>query len=239
MKFFSMDSPIMQALSRMGDIMWINILCVVSSIPIITIGASRTAMHYMVLKIARGEDVYLTKGFFKSFRRNFKQATIMWFIEAFLLLFLGYDFYLVFLSGANFHVVIKVVLLSAILLVLFTFTFAYPILAKFDNTVFNTIKNGLGVSIAQLPKTVLKLVMNAIPVILLIISPTGGPIVLLFGVALPAFAFAKLYNKYFQKLEGTVPEEEREEEEIEDDDRVFHDELDAALQDKDFGGDGK
>ena len=78
MKFFNLDSPVMQALGKMADLMWLNILTLICCIPVVTAGASLTAMHYMALKIVRNEECYITKGFFKSFKENFKQATLIW-----------------------------------------------------------------------------------------------------------------------------------------------------------------
>ena len=70
MKFFNLDSPLMKFLSRMTDILWLNILTVVCSIPIVTAGASFTALHYVCLKMVRDEEGYITKDFFKSFKRE-------------------------------------------------------------------------------------------------------------------------------------------------------------------------
>ena len=77
MKFFDMDSPLMQGLGKMADLLWLNVLTLICCIPIVTIGASFTAMNYMALKMARNEECYITRGFFKSFRENLKQATLI------------------------------------------------------------------------------------------------------------------------------------------------------------------
>ena len=79
-KIFDMDSPVMRFLSRMADLMIMNLVVTICCIPIVTIGASITAMHYVMLKLVRGEDGYIVKDFFKSFKQNFKQSTIIWLI---------------------------------------------------------------------------------------------------------------------------------------------------------------
>ena len=79
-KIFSLDSPFVQFMNRVADIMWLNILFVICCIPVITIGASVTAMYYVTLKMVRNEESYITKSFFKSFKLNFKQATAIWLI---------------------------------------------------------------------------------------------------------------------------------------------------------------
>ena len=79
-KFFDIDGPVVQFLSKVADLMWLNILTIVCCIPVITIGASLTALNYMALKIVRNEETYITKGFFKAFKENFKQSTVIWLI---------------------------------------------------------------------------------------------------------------------------------------------------------------
>ena len=66
-KFFDMDSPVMRTLNKVADLMWLNILTLVCCLPVITAGASITAMHYVLLKMVRNEESYITKDFFKSF----------------------------------------------------------------------------------------------------------------------------------------------------------------------------
>ena len=92
MKFFNLDSPLMKFLSRMTDILWLNILTVVCSIPIITAGASFTALHYVCLKMVRDEEGYITKTFFRSFKENLKQGIGATFVLAAVLGFIGLDF---------------------------------------------------------------------------------------------------------------------------------------------------
>ena len=62
----------MQILNKVADLMILNILTVFCCIPIITAGASMTAMHYVALKMARNEECYIARDFFKSFKLNFR-----------------------------------------------------------------------------------------------------------------------------------------------------------------------
>ena len=71
MKIFDLDSPLMNVLNKMADLMWLNILTLICCIPIITAGAAFTSMHYVALKIVRNEESYITRSFFKSFKTNF------------------------------------------------------------------------------------------------------------------------------------------------------------------------
>lgn len=236
MRFLELDSPLMQGLNKLGDLLWLNVLTLICCIPIITIGPSLTAMHYIALKIARNEEGYITRDFFKSFKRNFKQGTIIWLIMLFVILVLAGDFFIINYSGLEFNGIIRSVLMAVALLVMFTSMFVFPVLAKFENTVFNIIKNAFFIGIAQLPKTILMMILTVIPVALFIFVPQIIPIVFMFGITLPAWASAKLYSKFFKKLEDRIMEERpaeegKAEEDAKEDERIFKDELDPALQD--------
>ena len=94
MKIFDLESPFMQAMGKVADLMWLNILTLVCCMPIITAGAAMTALHYSALKIARNEECYITKDYFKSFKENLKQSTLIWLIYLVLILVLVLDFFL-------------------------------------------------------------------------------------------------------------------------------------------------
>ena len=79
MKFLSPDSGFMRGLSDAVDVIWINILMLVTSIPIITIGAALTAGHDAVRRTLSGEGT-ATRNYFAAFRENLAKATLLWLI---------------------------------------------------------------------------------------------------------------------------------------------------------------
>lgn len=70
-RIFGLESPFMNFLNRVADLIWLNILTMICCIPVVTIGASLTAMNYVLLKMAKNEEGYITKAFFKSFKSEF------------------------------------------------------------------------------------------------------------------------------------------------------------------------
>lgn len=238
MKLFDIDSPIIHILNKVADLMWLNILTMICCIPIFTVGASLTAMHYMALKIVRDEECYITKGFFKAFKENFKKATAIWLILVVVIALLAGDFYIINKTELEFSKWVKFGITFVGVLVILTATFVFPLLAKFDNTVMRTIKNAAMVGILQFPRTILMIVFAALPVLAMYFSWRLFPFVFLFGLSLPAFLSAMTYNKFFQTLEqrieeANVPRDEEgniiREEQPEDDERIFRDELDESL----------
>ena len=231
MKFFDLESPLMQILNKVADLMILNILTVFCCIPIITAGASMTAMHYVALKMARNEECYIARDFFKSFKLNFRQGTAIWLIELFIILILTGDFLIMSRTEMSFGNVIKVILTVIAFLALFTFMFVFPVLAKFENSVMRTIKNAFFIGVLQFPKTIAMMVLAVLPLVLFLFFPQITPIVFLFGMTVPAWLSAKMYSGYFRKLEDQItaasaPAETPEEGE---DERIFRDELDESL----------
>lgn len=230
----------MQFLNKVADLMWLNILTFVCCIPVITVGPALTALHYMALKIARDEECYITKDYFKSFKLNLRQGILIWLIEVVVIALLVGDFLILRYSTISFGQPMKIILAVVAVIVLFTFTFVYPVLSKFDNTVMRTIKNAFFIGILQFPKTILMMILSVVPAALFILAPQIIPVVFLFGFSAPAWVSAKLYNKFFQKLEDKmngVDEAEGEEgveklEDPEEDERIFKDELDESIQEE-------
>jgi len=234
MKIFNLDSPLMQLLNKVADLLWLNILTLICCLPIVTIGASFTALHYMSLKMVRNEDTYVTRGFFKSFKENFKQSTIIWLLMLLAILILAGDYYIMYYSGMEFHQALKIIILAVAVLLVFTILYVFPVQARFENKVTRTIKNAFIMSILQFPKTILMVIFYLLPIILFLISTDLIPIAFLFGLSVPAFLSAMLYNKFFKKLEDNIIEGQEENiDEIgiteEEDERIFKDELDESL----------
>ncbi|MBD5457523.1 MAG: DUF624 domain-containing protein [Lachnospiraceae bacterium] len=204
-KIFDLDSPFMRVLNRIADLMILNFLMLICCIPIFTIGAACTGMHYVLLKTVRGEEGYLVKGFFKSFKQNFKQATIIWLL---MLLVIGVyvgDFLIFSYSGVKFPTILMIAILAIAIVFLMVAVYIFPVLSRFDNTVKNTIKNAFCMAVLNLPKTLLMILLLALPVVILYFSDYAAIFVILFGISAPAYASAYLYSGIFKKFE---PEEQ-------------------------------
>lgn len=234
MRLFNFDSPLMQSLNKIADLMWLNILTLICCIPVITVGPALTALHYTALKIVRDEECYIMKDFWKSFKLNLRQGIAIWLIELVIIALLVGDFLILQNVEVAFGEPMRVALMVVAILILFIFTFAYPVLAKFENTVMRTLKNALFIGILQFPKAILMMIVSVIPALLFVMAPQVLPIVLLFCFSAPAWVSAKLYNKFFKKLENEMKGEDDSGQEeagtAGEDERIFKDELDESLQ---------
>lgn len=204
-RLFNLDSPLMSGLSKLADLICLNIIALICCIPIFTIGASLTALNYVVLKIVRDEEGYIIKSFFKSFKQNFRQATIIWLLVMLIGLLIIGDFWIIIYSGVQIPKWIMIALLAAVFLLLLSVMHIFPLLSRFDNTIKNTIKNSFLMGILNLPRTLGMIVCWVIPLIIMFYAVRLLPVVLFLGISGPVFGCALLYNKPFKKFE---PEEE-------------------------------
>ncbi len=204
-KFFNPDSPIMRFLSRMTDLLWLNVLVLICCIPVVTAGAALTAMNYVCLKLVRGKEGYIANDFFKSFKRNFKQATLIWIVVLLISIILGFDYwYLLFSKMIETPMWLVVALGIATLFILSCVVMVFPVLSHFENTIRGTVKNSFLIGIFQLPKTVLMILLWAVPPVFWLASPQLAPLSWFFWFSLPGYLGALLYHKTFLKFE---PEE--------------------------------
>lgn len=205
-RFFDLDSPFMRILNRIADLMILNVLVFVCCIPIITAGAAFTGMHFVLLKIVRGEEGYLVKGFFKSFKQNFKQATILWLIMLFLIGLIAADLFILNYSGMELPRIYTVLIMSVALILIIVAVYVFPVLSRFDNTIKNTLRNAFFISFLNLPKSILMVLLLALPAVLVYFSSYAGIFVILFGFSAPAYASAYLYSGIFKKFEPKAEE---------------------------------
>ena len=200
-KVFALDSPLMNGLSKLADLIWLNILATICCIPIITIGASLTALHYVVLKMVKDEEGYITRSFFKSFKENFKQATLMWLMLLVVFILLVADFMIFRFSGIVFPGWCQIALIAIAVLIMFATMHLFPLLSRYENSIRATYKNSLFMGILHLPETILMMLCWIVPIVITIYVESFFPIVFFLGISGPAFLNALLYKKSFQQLE--------------------------------------
>ena len=210
-RWFSIESPLMTGLTKLADLIIVNLIAIVCCLPIITIGASMTALNYVVIKIVRNEESYIIKAFFRSFKQNFRQATVITLIFLVIGIIFGFDYMLIYnymKAGGDFPFWMRVGLIAVTALTFALFIHVFPLLSKFDNTIGKTLKNSVLVSLMIWPKTLLEFIIWIAPTALFIFFPQIMPLLILLGLSGPAWLCAKLYNKNFMKLEPEVEEKD-------------------------------
>ena len=158
MGVFDINGKFFKTLTKAGDFIILTLLAMVCSIPVITIGASLTAVFYAALKMARDEEGYVWKEFFKSFKQNLKQSILIELILAAFAAILLVDINVCAKWAADGGGTLVQLLMFAAIGILIVLAagvlYVFPVLAKFDNTVFATIKNALVLCMHHLPQTI-------------------------------------------------------------------------------------
>lgn len=213
MKIFSIDSPLFRTLGKLADLMILNIVFIICCLPVVTVGAALTGLNYVTLKMAEDEEGYIVKGFFKSFRQNFRQATVMWIIMLVIGIAFVLDFYIISNAAGTAFTVLRIFLVVAAILYLMVFTYLFAILARFYNSIKNTFRNAILMSIGNFPRTLIMMVLIVGSVILTFFNVQtityGSLIWILFGFALISYCNGFFLKKVFAKY---TPQDEAVEE---------------------------
>lgn len=202
MGIFNLDSKFMIFMNKFADLLWLNVLTLVCSIPIFTIGASFTAMHYMVLKIYRNEEGYITRGFFKSFKENFRQSTVIWLIYLAVGLLLALDFSYVREGIVNINMYYQYALVFVAFVASLSLIWVFILQSRYTNTIMGTVKNAFIIGISRFYYSIMMIILFLAPIVCLFVFSIAVPFVVLLGFTVPAFLQAMLYSRIFDRMEG-------------------------------------
>ena len=205
-KLFQPDNPVLQFIGKIGYSIYLNLLWVLCCIPIVTIGASTTALFYASQKLAKDQCTHLTAAFFKSFRQNFRQATISWLILLCGGIILGTDGYVLrhLFAESPFWALLSAVFLIAAGAFLILCLYLFPLLAHFDNTLFAMFKNSMMIGMRFLLATAVMAAIYAGMAFLIINVYT--PLIFL-GMGTCALLSSYLLAPIFKQCEGQAMDE--------------------------------
>ena len=194
---FNADGPVLQFVNKIVYSVYLNILWFLCCIPVITVGASTTALFYVTLKISKNEEGNITKAFFRSFRQNFRQGTLIWLILLAAGIILGVDGYVLYhMRFENlFWTLCTAVFCVAAIAYAIVLMYIFPLLARFDNTTGAMFKNALFIGIRFLFCTVL---MAAVYFIMLLVIVRIFTPAVIFGEGLCALLCSFLRSNILQ-----------------------------------------
>jgi len=205
-EFFNPDNIAMRALTKFCDFIALNFLFIISCIPIITIGTALTSLYSVTLKMTNNTEAYIAKGYWKAFKANFKQSTLLWIPILLAGIFFGVDLYVVlFVIGEQFKL-LQIPIWIFLFLLFSLVTYGFPIIAKFESPTKDVIKNSLLISIANIPNTIFFLVIDYVIIRFFITTSVGFGVIfsifLFFGFAALNYFYSIFINKIFNKITG-------------------------------------
>lgn len=201
---FDQNNPFNDVMTKIFNIMFVNLLCLVCMLPVFTAGASITAMYYVTLKMVKDEETSVSKAFFYSFRQNFKES-----LPLTLIMFLAGG-----LVALNLHLsrgetkgygLMYGLSLALALFVCALFTYVWPHLAHFENSVGQILNDSWRMSLAHFPSTVLMVAVNIAPFLVFLLWPKAFVkivwIWVFFGTGLSAYINSFFLRRIFSKYE--------------------------------------
>ena len=215
MKLFSLDSPVMKSLSFIGDLIILNVLFLVCCIPLVTIGASATALYTISMRMAAKDDRGILKPFFRAFKENFKKATVIWLTFLLIGAVLALGITMIYLNQSAFSNLIKVLYGVVILVYLVGLSWVFPLQAKFENSVKNTIKNAFIIGISRIGNSSVIAILLLIPVLMAVfftkIFILTGFVWILCGFSVIAVLQSLVINTVFSRYTVSSLEHENRE----------------------------
>lgn len=201
---FRYDNKFFEILDKITDIIVLNLLCIFFSLPVITMGASITAMYSVSMKMAKGKEPYIIKEFIKGFKENFRDATISWILITIVVTVLGLDFYISkMIFSDTLKIVFQFIFTLVSIILVFVLTYIFPIISKFNNTIKQTIINSILIPIQNLPNTILMVLINLSPVIMILILKNYWGEILFFytviGYGIVSYINSILLNKILDR----------------------------------------
>lgn len=211
----------MKLIKKIINLILLNLLTILCCIPVVTAGAAVCASFYSTLKLLNDESENIFKTYFKGFKASFKQGTLMWCITAPSLL-LGIAIWKLVLgsdsSNYNFIQIAGAIVYTAIFV--FVNLYSYPMIARYNNTLMNIIRNSIGISFTFLWKTIFVTVLVVAEIFIFSLSPWILLAGIVFGPELVILTISLVVKPVFLQIERheQAEKEEKESEENEEED---------------------
>ena len=166
---FAPDSRFMRYLNRFADLMILNLLFLLTSIPIFTIGASLTALYSVCFHLGTDREGSTFRDYFAAFKENFRQATALFLL---LLLWLmgtgGAAVIFCFMAGWMHYLFVPFAVLFIVVVLVASYVF--PLLSRFESQNTITLKNAALLSLGYLPRSIIIGAINLFPFVLLAVD---------------------------------------------------------------------
>lgn len=198
MDFFSVDGPLYKFLSTLWDVIKLNFLWLLFSLPIVTIGASTVAAFSVTNKMSEETEGYVGRQFVQAFKENWKQGVPLglFCLLCAYVLYLDFEIYRVTES----MLVLVAGIISAVYFVS-AFIYAFPLIARYDNTVLQTLKNSIRITMRYFPRTIALVAVLAFEIVMFLFNTTTLFFLLLIGPVCIIYTISGFAMYVFRQIE--------------------------------------
>ena len=204
---FDPENKMMQLGVKFADLLLVNAMTLLLSLPVITAGAAFSAMHYMVLRIYRDEQASVIREYWRAFRQNWKQGTRLLLIYLGIGAVLGCDIYLIAADLINWGQYFNLLVLAVTVIYLISLAWVFVLQSRYNYGIRDMVKYSLVLGFRNLPASVAMVILAAAPIAFFLVMAKAIPFVLLMGASLPAFLQAMLYSRILDRFEGVDPKD--------------------------------
>lgn len=199
-------NPIIDFINTLCNFFVLNLVFLITCIPVFTIGSALSSLYYVMAKETKGEYGYMVRTYIREFKRNFKNGTI-----AFMLLFVTGAmilFNLLFwpFRGNTLSSGITGILIGIFAIWLVIFHYTFPLIGRFINTPVNSIKNAFKLALRNLKRTLALLLVDICVACFCLFLPLETVLMALFslGFVLVAYCQSFILNRIFSPYEKTA-----------------------------------
>lgn len=200
---FQQNSWLIRFLTKICDLMLLNIIFIFTFITIVFSGAAVVALYTVTLKMIQGKEYSPIKDFLRAVRANFVTSvpvTVFFFIDIMLIAVFCSVLYtesLIISLSAFVLLSISIIFLTALL------SYLFPLLACFENTFFRHFCNAGYLAVTNLPVTFFLVVLNLLPLLCVVFCPSVfayfAAVEQLIGIAAGAFLNSFYLNRIFNR----------------------------------------
>jgi len=209
--FFNTRNPAMRFLTNLCNLMLVNLLFIITSAPLFTIGASLCGLYKIVAEIRNGEEVFILKDYFKAFGSNFRNATLLWVPILLIDSFLIYELYILNYILPSEYMILQYPIFLVLIISVFVIVWSFPLMANYENTLKNTVLNAIRVGLGSVPTTIFVLFIHGLIAFILYYGQYSSVVLFslmsFFGIALTALICYIFIDHALEQL-GVKPKEE-------------------------------
>lgn len=205
-RIFNPENRFWSFLNKVVDALWLGILWGVTSLPIITIGASTTALYQFTLKQTDNEEGYAWRSYWKAFRKNFLQATILWMVILAVGAFVAIDLYacMTIAVPAPIRVLCFALVLGMAFVYVLSSLYIFPILSRFDLPVKKILTNSVVMAMGNLYVSITILVIYVIFLVIAWRVLLLFPVLMSLAAFFSSYLFRHVFSRYWEKKEEAI-----------------------------------
>lgn len=209
--FFSPKSAGTRFLTSICNLIIVNLLFILSSIPVFTLGASVTSLYRITIAILAGDNPSVIKDYFKCFKENFLKATGLLLLYSAVTAFFVFELYMIRIMLDESYQWTSFIPIFFLVAVTASSFYAFPLLAWFDESFKQLLKNSILIALSNLPVTIMYIAISAGFAFLVYQFPTITMSIMVFmGFSTMALFYSIFLKRIFEKLGAVISFKETE-----------------------------